>query len=101
MSFILGTNVCAQENSMMISNGYTENGIYYEVYGTLPNTNLRGTIEVSREIIYNGKIKPSATITWTENIDGIKYSGTLTLKKFLYNATSNKTIATYSGILNN
>lgn len=94
--------VSAQEKVQKVGAGYTSDGIYYEVYMTeaLENADrlLYGTsMSVTREVVYSGIIAPQREISWREKINGIYYSGVLTLNKFSYNST--QTIAEYTGIL--
>lgn len=99
MSLFFCSNAYAQDNIHLISSGYTEEGIYYEVYGSTPNTFLRGALSVTRKITYNGKVNPPSSIYWRENISGVNYAGTLTLIDFMYYADTNQTTATYSGTI--
>ena len=48
---------------------------------------------------YNGKVIPSRQIDWQEKVGDVSYSGTLTLKKSTYSVATQKTIASYEGIL--
>lgn len=85
----------------LLGSGYTEDGVYYEVYGEEVTTNpsARVAIEVERTVVYDGKIFPPQTISWVEEIGVLECSGTLTLSSFYYNATTNKTTAIYVGTL--
>ena len=105
MTFILTVSLSivahAQGDEDYLRNGYTSEGIYYEVFGEQINPNIKGIISVERQIIYNGKITPTSTLEWKEEIDGVSYSGTLKLVFYTYNTTQNTTIAWYSGTLAN
>lgn len=91
----------AQGNEDYLRNGYTNEGIYYEVFGEQINPNIKGVISVERQIVYSGKITPNSTLEWREEIDGISYHGTLNLVFYTYNKTQNTTTAWYSGTLAN
>lgn len=95
----LSIDVCARElNTTFISYGITEEGINYQVYGeTLSVT--ESSISVTRTIVFEGNVNPSFSLPWSENIDGINYSGTLYIVSMNYNKTTNKTTALYQGTL--
>ncbi len=95
--------VSAQENRQKVGEGHTSDGVYYEVYelqesGTENDIILYGSgIPVRIEVIFQGTITPQREFFWQESRDGDDYSGVLTLES--YTCVSNKTIATYSGML--
>lgn len=94
------TAVSAEElNETMIVSGYTEEGIYYEVYGTLYNRSSSDSITVTRNIVYDSNITPNTQISWKEKINNVSYSGILRLLNYNYDAPSNKTTAIYYGTL--
>ncbi len=82
----------------MITSGYTEEGVYYEVHGEIP-AQRSNSVEVTRIVAYSGDITPSSTLAWTENIQGHPFSGTLSLVSFRYDIRSHTTLATYQGTL--
>ena len=92
-------NTHAQNLSLpLVTYGITEEGISYQVYGeTLSTTS--NSVTVTRSIVYNGNVSPSTSLSWTENIDGYTYSGTLRLTRSTYNESTNKTTAVYYGTL--
>ena len=69
--------VNAQKTAQRVGEGYTSEGIYYEVY--------------------SGVVKPQKEISWREKINGSYYSGVLTISKYSY--TTSQTVATYTGVL--
>lgn len=77
--------------------GYTETGIYYEVYGENISYYASETVTVTRTVVYEGIVQPSSTLYWEEEIDGEWYAGTLSRVK--YNISNNKTTAVYTGTL--
>ena len=80
-----------------IISGYTESGIYYEVYGTgIEGRALEG-VYVTRTVIFEGDIMPDSTLHWKEYINGIAYSGTLSLIEYAYKGGVTK--AVYEGTL--
>ena len=89
----------ASNSNTLVGSGYTNEGIYFEVYCINDETFLSraASITVTREIIYEGIISPPAQLDWNETISGINYSGTLKIQSFRY--SNEKTIATYKGIL--
>lgn len=94
--------VSAQERVQKVGDGYTIEGVYYEVFAVDEIESneiiLRSIgISVTREVIYSGIVAPSKKLTWSEKIDGANYSGTLTLSGYLYTTTD--TVATYKGTL--
>lgn len=85
----------------LISSGYNENGVYYEVYGDI-NINqsidtYSNTLSVERGVVYNGKIIPTRTILWSEVLNSKVYSGELVLARYIYDVSANKTYAYYKG----
>lgn len=78
-------------------NGYTEEGIYYEVYGETELSRSSEAVSVERTVIYESIVIPSSTIAWEEQINGEMYAGNLSLVK--YSFSSGKTIAKYTGTL--
>lgn len=85
-------------DSTFIRYGMTDDGITYQVLGnTLAAT--EDTITVTRTIIFDGQVTPALSQSWTEYINGIKYSGSLYLVFSVYNAETNETKATYEGVL--
>lgn len=91
------------ENMVLLDSGYTEDGVYYEVFGEPINVNVgaRVLLDVDRTVVYVGEVFPPETMEWTEKISGVEMSGTLYLQSFLYNARTNRTTAYYSGTLSN
>ncbi|MBQ9140876.1 MAG: hypothetical protein IJX63_03680 [Lachnospiraceae bacterium] len=80
--FILNTfSVNAQVSNHYITDGYTPEGVYYMVYEEETNNAqsraIGDTIEVTRKFYYTAVIKPPATRTYTEKINGITYTGTI------------------------
>lgn len=88
---------------VFLASGYTEDGIYYEVYGEKAtiNPNTRHDIHVERTVSFTGKIFPPQTLDWLEEINGMDYVGTLTLTSFYYDVAANKTTGFYEGIIRN
>lgn len=80
-----------------IKEGYTEEGIYYKVYGENVVSRSSEYITVNRTIVYEGEVRPASTIYWEEQINGEMYTGTLLLLK--YSISSGKTTAVYTGKL--
>lgn len=78
-----------------IANGYTEAGVYYEVYGEKTITRSSEELVIKRTVVYDGMMKPSSTLFWQENINGEMYSGTLQLIEFSFN--NGTTTAVYQG----
>ena len=81
----------------IIASGYTEDGIYYEVYGEGISTYSTGYITVTRTVVFNGVVRPSSTMEWEELIGNTMYSGTLSLSSF--SVKDGKTVAVYTGKL--
>lgn len=98
---IIPLTVYAQDDGSLLMSGYTTDGIFYEVFGEELTLNARGNISVDRQIVYNGKVTPPATLVWVEEISGVTYSGTLKLKFYTYSVEENKTTACYTGVLAN
>lgn len=80
-----------------ITSGYTEDGIYYEVYEEGISTYSAGYITISRTVVYDGVVRPSSTLEWEELIGDTMYSGTLSLASF--SIKDGKTEAVYTGKL--
>ena len=81
-----------------ITYGTTEEGVTYQIYGEILSTTAN-SVTVTRSIVYDGNVTPTLTLSWTENIDGSSYSGTLRLINSRYNESANQTTATYYGTL--
>lgn len=95
-------SVNAQESLNKVGEGYTAEGVYYEVFlaEEMENSDISlcGTsVNVTREVRYYGIIIPQKELSWGETINGIYYSGILRLRQFTYTTTD--TIATYEGVL--
>ncbi len=86
-----------------IYTGYTEDGIYYEVYEEAAYDNhaviFSDEIRITRTVEYNGNIVPPRSFAYSETIKGTPYSGTLSIKSYKYNRNTGKTIAKYSGVI--
>lgn len=89
----------AEQSSAQNITGYTIDNIQYEVYGTDFVQLTTNSIFVSRKITYDGFCIPSKQISWKEEIEGVTYSGTLTLIRNSFDANTQKTIAVYEGTL--
>ena len=94
--------VNAQKTAQRVGEGYTSEGIYYEVYVAedLAENDIvlcGASVSVTREVIYSGVVKPQTEISWREKINGNYYSGVLTISKYSY--TISQTVATYTGVL--
>ena len=86
------------ESGEFISSGYTEEGVYYEMYGIQTMVRALGSVFVTRTVVFEGAVQPDSTMYWKEYIDGEAYAGTLSLIKFDY--SSGQTTAVYEGTLN-
>lgn len=87
-----------KEAGEFLASGYTEEGIYYEVYGTRSVTRAMESIFVTRTVVYEGTVQPDTTLYWKEYINGEAYAGTLALVKF--DCSLGQTKAIYEGTLN-
>lgn len=91
----------AQESRISINDGYTNNGIYYSVYEIETSTaslfSVGDTITITREFQFDGIIKPSSTMSYSETINNVTYKGTLQLVSFSFEG--DHTIALYKGTL--
>lgn len=90
-------NVAEKAIGEFLGNGYTEDGIYYEVYGETVILRSSEYVTVNRKVIYEGMVQPRSTLYWEEQINGEYYAGTLSLLN--YYIDSNETIAVYTGKL--
>lgn len=97
----LSAPLSAQASSLSspIYSGYTQDGIYFEVYTTdkLDCYVINSTI-TTIYITYDGYVYPSPSYTYTKTINGIRYIGMLKLQS--YTQADGKTTAKYSGYLN-
>ena len=86
-----------------LESGYTEEGIYYEIFEVKTDaelgsrSNAMGGIEVTREVIYHATVNPPLTINHSTTISGMVYYGTLNLYKIV--TGDGKTYAYYRGII--
>lgn len=85
-------------DNTLIQTGYTEDGLPYQVYGTILSISAN-SVTVTRTIVYEGYIIPESSLFWTEVIDNEKYTGTLYLFNMSYDKSKNETTATYQGTL--
>ncbi len=98
----MSMTVSAQETWHKVGDGYTTDGIYYEVFviDNLENESIsmcNTSITVTREIRFSGEITPPRELSLNETIKGVNYSGTVKLKNYSY--VSGITVATYTGTL--
>lgn len=93
--------VTASAENILLSSGYTEDGIYYEVFGDQDASVQRSSEStfVTRTITFSGNATPSASLAWSETIKGFRYAGTLHIVSSLYSQKTNTTTATYEGTL--
>lgn len=100
MLFSTSLTVSANDREVIMS-GYTDSGIYYEVYGITDNSvyGLRNTIAVERVVVFYGRVTPEATMNWSEKIGNRTYSGTLKLYSYNYSVADQITTAYYRGNL--
>lgn len=101
LTLLFSIPVRAMEPKAPIYEGYTSEGIYYEVYDIETNVAQEraagDTIDVIREFRFEGIIIPPSTRNWSEQVNGTSYSGTLKLYRCSYD--NNTTIAYYQGTL--
>lgn len=99
--FPLTAKAEAQDNK--ISDGYTSEGIYYEIYEIDTDyceSNSRAigdSIIVTREFLYYGIVSPPTQKYYYETISSSTYAGTLSLSSFYFK--NGNTYATYTGTL--
>ena len=98
MFMVFSIHVKADEFPL-ITNEYTEDGICNEAYRESGQPNAT-TMPVTRYITFEGNVTPPQQFPWQETINGIEYSGTLTLIAYSYMRKDNITVATYRGVLN-
>lgn len=95
--------VNAEETPAPISDGYTIDGVYYEVYeiSTEYSANISRdvytVVEVTREFRYDGIVAPPSQKYYYEIINGYTYDGTLNLSRFYFE--DGNTHAVYTGTL--
>lgn len=83
--------------------GYTESGIYYEVYEVETGAEIgfqskaTGGIAIIREVIYYDTVTPPLTINHSTTISGMVYYGVLYLDKYTH--MNDKIYAYYRGTI--
>ena len=89
------------ESMLLLGTGYTDDGVYYEVYGEpyAGNLNARVSVNVERTVVFVGDVFPPETMNWRETMSDLEMTGTLYLRSFIYNAKTNRTTAIYEGTL--
>ena len=89
------------ESMLLLGTGYTDDGVYYEVYGEpyTGNINARVSVNVERTVVFVGDVFPPETMNWREFMSDLEMRGTLYLRSFIYNASTNRTTAIYEGTL--
>lgn len=102
LSFILmSSSVSVMAQEILFKNGYTDEGMYYELYFEVVDEDVSICSEsvrhVTLKVTYDSITIPQETMYWTETIDGELYAGYLGLKTYQF--SGNKTIATYIGDL--
>jgi len=103
-------------NEVMVTQGYTESGVYYEGYKETPSSltitptstitptpNIINTIHVERKVIYYAIISQESIpnpIPWSERVDSYTtYTGTLEWESIYWDYENNQTIVWYQGYL--
>ena len=100
--FVLSLSISAfasAEELPLITSGYTDEGIYYEVHGETASQRSADSQYVVRYVTYSGKVNPQSQLSWNEIINGRTYTGTLSLTEKFYDKSENITMATYAGTL--
>lgn len=102
LSFILmSSSVSVMAQEALVRNGYTDEGMYYELYFKVIHEDVsicsEGVRHVTLKVTYDSITIPQETMYWSELVDGEEYAGYLSLKT--YHFSGNKTIATYVGDL--
>lgn len=91
--------VTAQET--LFRSGYTDEGIYYELYFAVMNEEVsscaEGVKHITLRVTYDYITIPASTLYWEEEVDGEVYAGNLKLDNYMF--SGNKTIVTYVGDL--
>ena len=93
----------AEETPTTISDGYTLEGIYYEVYeisteySANTSRDVYTVIEVTREFRYDGIVAPPSQKYYYATIHGYAYEGTLVLSRIYFE--DGNTHAVYTGTL--
>ena len=99
LTFSLPVN--AQEARRPVGEGYTPEGIHYTVYPADTTKGLTfsvaASIYVSRDFDFDSNIFPPREIIYTEKINGISYTGTLT--RFSVSIIGGQVIGNYRGTL--
>lgn len=99
----LAFSITAQGHTLkdtQIITGYTEKGTYYEIFNV--NTLLQrsgNSLLITRKVVYNANTTPPHEIPWQEYNNNKTYVGTLYLINSEYNPKTNKTTATYQGVV--
>lgn len=100
LSLLTPLNVEAHNQPSPVYSGYTEEGIYYEVY---VNTDIANFTTYTTRVPYSiylsfyGYVYPNPTIYYAETLNGIKYVGTLELQNYYH--ADGITTAYYEGTL--
>ena len=98
LSLLMPINAQAHNLSTPVYSGYTEEGIYYEVYVADSFDNYatyRSGVPYTLFIEFDGYTRPNPTYYRTITLNGVKYAGLLELQSFIY--ANGKTTAKYSG----
>lgn len=99
----LAFSVTAQSrtlNDSQIMAGYTEKGTYYEIYNVTTFLQRSGnSLLITRKVVYNSNTMPPREISWQEYNNNKTYVGTLYLINSEYDPKTNKTTATYQGVV--
>ena len=86
-----------------INEGYTAEGVYYEVYeisteySANTSRDIYTVVEVTREFLHYGIVAPPSQKYYCEIINGYTYDGTLYLSRFYFE--DGNTHAVYTGTL--
>lgn len=111
MMLSFSINVCAQENipnnsDILIEQGFTNDGIHYDVYKTQDEDKVSNSVDlrivdskqITRKVVYSSlTVTPPNSISWSENIGGSTYRGTLYLTSYTRYPSQNCTHAWYTG----
>lgn len=102
LSIIVSSGLFIQNENVPTAIGYTDTGVYYEIVVQQEPTNeysINVSDEISTTLVvsFDGVVEPPRTWTYTKDINGNVYSGTLRIH--YYEVVNGKTTAEYRGKL--
>ena len=102
LSVMVLSSINIKSENTPVTTGYIDTGVYFEVYEQQKSANgysinVSNEIPITLVVSFDGVVDPPRTWTYTKDINGNLYSGTLRIH--YYEVVNSKTTAEYRGTL--